>query len=65
MPASETSALDAVLSADVERARLVEEEKRLTSLAEKSSDDAKRLVEVYARLGEIEADRAVSRCVLR
>jgi DNA-directed RNA polymerase specialized sigma subunit len=54
--------LESVLEADVERAALVKEEKMLTE-ASKNGDataDA-RLVNVYAKLVEIEADKAQAR----
>ena len=61
--ATETTALDAVLSADVERQRLVEEEAELSAIKDKSAEQVDKLARIYARMEEIEADKAKARCV--
>eukprot|EP01135_Chromosphaera_perkinsii_P000927 Nk52_evm25s153 gene=Nk52_evmTU25s153 len=63
MEGSDISALESVLDADVERTALLEEEKALLGKeqSKKAGDDGdKRLAEIYARLEEIEADKAES-----
>ncbi|KAI8913068.1 P-loop containing nucleoside triphosphate hydrolase protein [Powellomyces hirtus] len=64
----DTVAMQSVLQADVERTSLLEEEKKLNSALSKMSttpEDAetmsKRLKEVYAKLEDIEADKAESK----
>ena len=52
----ETPALEAVLSADLVRHNLLQEEARLVAL--NSADAAAELSEVYAQLSAIEADKA-------
>lgn len=57
---NEVTAIESVLSADTLRAKLLKEEKEL--LAKKSeSESSSRLKEIYAKLDEIEADKAESR----
>jgi len=55
----ETTVLDSVLQADIERHELLLEEKEL--LGQKGEASGIRLAEVYARLQEIDADSAVAR----
>jgi ATP-binding cassette subfamily F protein 3 len=59
---NDLTVLESVLEADVERAALVKEEKMLTEASKNgdASADA-RLVAVYAKLVEIEADKAQAR----
>jgi hypothetical protein len=62
--ANELSAVDAVLSADEQRTKLIAEEKRLTKLVEKgdtSDVTQKALEQVYVDLQSIGADAADSR----
>lgn len=63
--ASERSALQSVLDADVKRTELLEEEAKLKVLSEKNSDAgvkaAERLIEVYAELRAISAYSAEAR----
>lgn len=53
----ETQVLEAVLSADVERDRLLKEEKKLLA----NNEDSARLQAVYARLEAIDAHSAEAR----
>eukprot|EP01126_Amoeba_proteus_P036945 TRINITY_DN3783_c0_g1_i5.p1 TRINITY_DN3783_c0_g1~~TRINITY_DN3783_c0_g1_i5.p1 ORF type:complete len:688 (-),score=125.05 TRINITY_DN3783_c0_g1_i5:226-2289(-) len=56
----DTTALDSVLSADLEREDLLVEEKELLARTDKSDATDKRMAEIYQRLTDIEADRAPS-----
>lgn len=54
----DTTALDSVLVADVERNSLLVEEKQLLESKDKSEATDKRLAEIYQQLTEMEADAA-------
>lgn len=54
----DTTALDSVLLADVERSSLISEEKALVASQDKSEATDKRLAEIYQKLTEIDADTA-------
>lgn len=54
----DTSALESVLVADVERYELLREEKELLASQDKSEATDKRLAEIYTKLTEMEADAA-------
>jgi len=54
----DTSAVDSVLKADVEREELIQEEQRLLNSTVEGEEKDKRLEQIYARLSEIEADKA-------
>jgi ATP-binding cassette subfamily F protein 3 len=61
IPLSDTlsaNVIDTVLAADVERVRLLVEEKELMEKESMTDDDAKRLEEVYIRLDQIDAHSA-------
>ncbi len=58
MIGDDTTALDSVLVADVERNALIEEERALLASKDKSEATDKRLAEIYQKLTEMEADSA-------
>eukprot|EP01087_Luapelamoeba_hula_P000956 TRINITY_DN1071_c0_g1_i1.p1 TRINITY_DN1071_c0_g1~~TRINITY_DN1071_c0_g1_i1.p1 ORF type:complete len:729 (+),score=122.78 TRINITY_DN1071_c0_g1_i1:250-2187(+) len=57
---SDTTVLDSVLEADIERAALLKEEKEILAVKKDGGDDM-RLVRIYQRLEEIDADKAEAR----
>lgn len=58
---SDETPLQCVLSADVERIQLIEEEAEINSKLSENPDLAARLEEIYNRLSELDADKAESR----
>lgn len=57
--ADDTSAIDLILKTDIERERLLEEEKKILQSNDPQSN--KRLTEIYQRMDEIDCQGAVSR----
>eukprot|EP01134_Creolimax_fragrantissima_P002013 CFRG2013T1 len=64
MASSDISALNAVLSADLERESLKKQEKELLDKQARSSEEETKLIEIYGALEEIEADKAESKAAL-
>ncbi|KJE93482.1 ATP-binding cassette sub-family F member 3 [Capsaspora owczarzaki ATCC 30864] len=63
-PGSAKTALEFVLAADSERAALLREEAGLTRAESGQESNPERLVEIYARLQEIDADSATQRALV-
>ncbi|KNC70106.1 hypothetical protein SARC_17371 [Sphaeroforma arctica JP610] len=61
MGSTDMTALHAVLTADVEREALKKQEAELLAKEDKTPEEETRLLEIYADLEEIEADKAESR----